>query len=51
MNAPQYFMQRFVYRDGFYVDELLANRQKLGNVGAGAFSEKCLDSYNMNWYI
>lgn len=51
MNAPWYARQRFAYRESFYVNELEGNRQKLGTVGGSAFSEKCMDAYNMNWYI
>ena len=51
MNLPHYAKQRFVYRDGFWTDELMGNREKIGRVGTAAFTEKCLDANQMNWFI
>ena len=30
---------------------MMANRHKMGLVGPSAFTEKCLDSNLMNWFI
>jgi len=50
-NIFQYISKCFQYRNTEYVDEREANIAKLRHVGGQAFTEKCLDSYQMNWYI
>lgn len=44
-------MKRFQYHSSFWSEELLANRAKIGLVGPAAFTEKCLDRHNLNWFI
>lgn len=44
-------MKRFQYFNSRWINETLSNRQKLEMVGPTAFSEKCLDSNQMNWFI
>lgn len=51
MNLPHYAYKRYQYADSFWSDELNTNRHKLSMVGPQAFSEKCMDSHLMNWYI
>lgn len=48
---PDYFLRRFQFDQSRWEQEALGNRQKLALVGPAAFSEKCLDASNMNWYI
>lgn len=50
-NLPEYFLKRYQYHTSFYTDELIEFRAKLALVGPSAFSEKCLDSYALNWFI
>ena len=50
-NALEYFVRRFQYFQSRWINETLSNRQKLQMVGPTAFSEKCLDANQMNWYI
>lgn len=51
MNVPDYMIKRMQYIDSFWSDELLSNRHKVGLVGPAAFTEKCLDQHQLNWYI
>jgi len=51
MNVPQYLKARFTYFDKEWEEELLSNRQKLALVGPSAFTEKCMDANQMNWFI
>ena len=51
MNFPHYVMKRLQYHDSPWTDELKTNRQKAGMVGPAAFTEKCLDQHQINWYI
>jgi hypothetical protein len=44
-------MKCFQYRDSQYPDELKDNIAKLRHVGPQAFTEKCMDTHNLNWYI
>ena len=50
-NSLEYFVKRFQYLQSRWINETMANRQKLAMVGPTAFSEKCLDASNMNWFI
>lgn len=47
----EYFIKRFQYHCSFYSDEVKEMRAKIALVGPSAFSEKCLDSYSLNWFI
>lgn len=51
MNLPQYLKARYCYLDKAWEDELLANRSKLARSTPSAFTEKCLDANQLNWYI
>lgn len=50
-NLLHYIAKRIQYRETFWADEMMANRHKMGLVGPSAFTEKCLDSGLMNWFI
>lgn len=50
-NLPEYFLRRWQYNESRWTYETEGNRQKLAMVGPAAFSEKCLDASNMNWFI
>lgn len=50
-NVLEYLMRRFQTYDSRWTDETLACREKLAMVGPQAFSEKCLDTNMMNWFI
>lgn len=50
-NFLTYVSRLFQYRDTEYTDENEVLKSKLRNVGASAFTEKCLDTYTINWYI
>ena len=50
-NVPEYLIKRFQKRSSRWMFERYANQQKIDMVGPAAFTEKCLDAYNMNWYI
>jgi pheromone shutdown protein TraB len=50
-NALYYLMKRFQYFGGPWGHELASNRHKLHLAGAKTFTEKCLDTYLINWYI
>lgn len=51
MNLPHYALKRLNYMQTTYSEELEANRLKIAQAGPRAFSEKCVDSYLINWYI
>lgn len=51
INIPEYLMKRFQYRGTQYSRENMDNYDMLDNVGPQAFTEKCLDTYKVNWYI
>ena len=51
MNGPHYIAQRYNYMNTAWDSELHSNRHKMGLVGPSAFTEKCLDSNAMNWFI
>jgi len=48
---PQYAIRRFQYHTSRWSDELNAERAKIAQVGASAYTEKCLDQHQMNWFI
>ena len=48
---PEYLVRRFQYMQSRWYAETMSNRQKLAMVGPAAFTEKCLDASNMNWFI
>ena len=50
-NLPDYVFNRLQYYDTKWSKEIVANRAKISMVGPEAFTEKCLDNYQMNWYI
>ena len=50
-NVPEYLVRRFQKRSSRWYFERYANQQKINMVGPAAFTEKCLDASNMNWYI
>ena len=43
MNAPEYLIKRFQYRQSQWSDEIESNRQKFNLVGPRAYTEECLD--------
>lgn len=51
LNGPHYLAQRYNYMNTAWDEELFSNRHKMGLVGPSAFSEKCLDANQMNWFI
>lgn len=51
LNLPEYLVKRYQYHSSQWTDELISNRIKIGLVGPSAFTEKCLDQHQMNWYI
>lgn len=51
MNMIDYLAKRFQRGSTFWGQETQAARQKVRTVGPSAFTEKCLDSKAMNWYI
>lgn len=46
-----YIVKRWSNRGSLWRFECINNQKKLDMVGASAFSEKCMDQYNMNWYV
>jgi hypothetical protein len=50
-NVPDYILKRFQYHSSRWTFEMQSVRQKLALVGPQAFSEKCLDAPQMNWFI
>lgn len=50
-NLPEYILKRFQYHTTFYSDEMREMRAKIALVGPSAFTEKCVDSYAVNWFI
>jgi hypothetical protein len=50
-NLPEYLLKRFQYHTSFYSDEVREMRAKIALVGPSAFTEKCVDSYAINWFI
>jgi pheromone shutdown protein TraB len=50
-NMLEYITKCWQYRDTQYPNELESWIAKLRNVGPQAFTEKCLDSHGINWYI
>ena len=50
-NAFDYFSGLWQYRDSFYPIEREGHISRLRNVGGQAWTEKCLDTYAVNWYI
>jgi hypothetical protein len=51
MVLPFYWMKRFQYHQSPWIIEMESNRQKIAQAGPRAFTEKCLDTYLVNWYI
>jgi len=51
LNIPEYLIKRYQYHSSQWTDELISNRIKIGLVGPAAFTEKCLDQHQMNWFI
>ena len=50
MNLVDYFVKRFQWRDSQWIAENVNNRTKISLVGPAAFTEKCLDQHQINWY-
>jgi len=50
-NCSQYMWRRMKWRDTCYEDELYSNWHKMSTVSPSAFTEKCLDANQMNWFI
>ena len=50
-NLPDYLLRRFQYAFSPYSKERQEFNRKVALVGPAAFTEKCLDSYQMNWII
>lgn len=50
-NVFDYFSGLWQYRDSFYPVERDGHISRLRNVGGQAWTEKCLDTYAINWYI
>lgn len=44
-------MRRFQFHQSRWTAETYANKHKMALVGPTAFTEKCLDASNMNWFI
>ena len=50
-NIIEYVSRLFQYRNTEYPEENLNFQSKLRLVGPAAFTEKCLDTFAINWYI
>ena len=50
MTLLQYIVRRCMYIGTFYTRENDSNKQKIAQAGPRAFTEKCLDQHQINWY-
>lgn len=50
MSVLDYLSRRYQWRDTQWVKENMNNRTKISLVGPAAFTEKCLDQHQINWY-
>lgn len=52
MNVPHYLFQKFMYSGyAMWVREKSEMTARLHNSEPSQFTERCLDTYAMNWYI
>lgn len=51
MNFIDYQLRRFQFRDSFWIRERNNNELKADTVGPAAYTEKCMDQHQINWYV